>query len=177
MDRAGIVSTIVAASLLGVLIGIVPNDQQRLSVDLWLVAVAAWAGLGLARRALGVVPGERDRLRLPLRFHRQPEPEEPAAPRSLLALEGSFLAAGDNARSYDYRLRPRLRQVTGHRLRVNRGIDLDREPERARLALGDVAWLIDEDDDGAAGEGPAPSPAELTRLLDRSEPHDDGSDR
>lgn len=169
MRRAEIFLVVVSAVVLGAIIAVIPSADQRLSVDLWLVVVAAWAGVSLTRRALGVVPGERDRLRLALRFRRESAEVEPSLPRDLLALEGSLLAAADNGRSYDYRLRPRLRRVTAHRLRVNRGIDLDREPERAAAALGEATSLIDEDV-SIGHDGRAPSPDELARLLDGSEP-------
>jgi hypothetical protein len=44
------------------------------------------------------------------------------------------------------RLRPTLRLIAAHRLAAQRGIDLDREPERAREVLGDETWeLVRED--------------------------------
>lgn len=168
MSRGEVFLTIVAAVVLGAIITVIPDADQRLSVDLWLVTVAALAGLTLLRRALDTVPGERDRLRLAIRFRRDTD-DEPPLPRDLLTLEGSLLTASGNARSFHYRLRPRLRMVTAHRLRINRGIDLDREPTRAAEALGESQWLIDDlaptDDDGRT-----PSSTDLARLLDRSEP-------
>jgi len=175
MGRTAIASTIGAAMLLGLVVAVIPDGQRRLSVDLWLVGVAAWAGISLARQALGVVPSERDRLRLAIRFRPKADEEEPALPRDLLALEGSLLAAADNARTYDHRLRPRLRKIVAHRLRVNRGIDLELDPERAAEALGEAAPLVD--DTSIGDDGRAPSPDELTSLLDRSEPNDPWRDR
>ncbi len=176
MGRTAVLSTIGAAMLLGLVVAVIPDGQRRLSVDLWLVGVAAWAGISLARQSLSVLPGERDRLRLAIRFRPKTAEKEPPLPRDLLALEGSLLAAADNARTYDHRLRPRLRKVVAHRLRVNRGIDLELEPERAADALGDVASLVD--DTAVIGDdGRAPSPDELTLLLDRSEPNDPWRDR
>lgn len=176
MGRSSILSTIGAAMALGFVIAVIPDGQRRLSVDLWLVGVAAWAGGSLARRTLGTVPGQRDRVRLAIRFQPRTEDEEPTLPRDLLALEGSLLAAADNPRAYDHRLRKRLRAVIDHRLRVNQGIDLRLEPDRAATALGDLGSLVDDtatiDDDGRA-----PSPADLSVLLDRSEPDDPGRDR
>lgn len=176
MGRNAVLSTIGAAVVLGLVLAIIPDGQRRLSVDLWLVGVAGWAGFSLARRALSVVPGERDRIRLAIRFQPRTEGEEPTLPRDLLALEGSLLAASDNARTYDHRLRPRLRRVVGHRLRINRGIDLDTEPGRAAEALGEVAPLVDGET-VIGDDGRAPTPDELTMLLDRSEPNDPWSER
>ncbi len=176
MGRTAILSTMSAAVILGLVVAVIPDGQRRLSVDLWLVGVAAWAGVSLARQALSVVPGERDRIRLAVRFRPKAAEEEPTLPRDLLALEGSLLAAASNARTYDHRLRARLRKVVAHRLRVNRGIDLDLEPERAAEALGDVAPLVDGTT-VIGDDGRAPTPDELTLLLDRSEPNDPWRDR
>ncbi len=46
--------------------------------------------------------------------------------------------------SYDlhYRLRPTLRETAAGLLAVRRGITLDREPERARAALGEETWQL-----------------------------------
>jgi hypothetical protein len=48
------------------------------------------------------------------------------------------------ASTYDFhfRLRPTLRETAGGLLAVRRGIDLDRQPERAREALGDETWQL-----------------------------------
>lgn len=168
MNLRGIGFTVMAAMVLGAIIAIVPDGQRRFSVDLWLVGVAAWAGVGLARRALGVVPSERDRLRLAIRFQSQSHDEEPTLPRDLLALEGGLLAGADNPRTYHHRIRPRLRRVVDHRLRINRGIDPDTDPARADAALDDLAWLVDVGPH-MGDDGRSPSPAELATLLDRTE--------
>jgi hypothetical protein len=41
-----------------------------------------------------------------------------------------------------YRLRPILREIAAHRLRVEHGIDLDRSPEAARRLLGEAAFEV-----------------------------------
>jgi hypothetical protein len=48
------------------------------------------------------------------------------------------------ASTYDlhFRLRPTLRETAAGLLAVRRGIDLDRQPERARAALGDETWQL-----------------------------------
>lgn len=169
MNLRGIGFTIMAAMALGSIVAIVPDGQRRFSVDLWLVGVAAWAGIGLARHALGVMPSERDRLRLAIRFQSPAADEEPTLPRDLQALEGSLLAGADNPRTYHHRIRPRLRRVVEHRLRINRGIDPEADRARADAALDDLAWLVDDSPD-IGDDGRSPTPAELTTLLDRTDP-------
>ncbi len=165
LDRAAVVSTVVAGIAFGLLLSIVPGGQRRLSIDLWLVGVAAWAGVGLVRRALSPVPTVGATLRLPIRFRPRPDPEDTFVPRGVATLEGGILASTDNPRSYDHRLRPRLRAVAEHQLRINHGVDPTTEPERAAEALGDVAWLVD---DGVSERSPRPD--EIERLLDRLSP-------
>ena len=48
------------------------------------------------------------------------------------------------ASTYDlhFRLRPTLRETAAGLLAVRRGIDLDRQPERARSALGEETWQL-----------------------------------
>jgi hypothetical protein len=45
-----------------------------------------------------------------------------------------------------HRLRPRLRALASGLLAASRGVDLDRDPERARRALGDEAWDLTRSD-------------------------------
>ena len=46
--------------------------------------------------------------------------------------------------TYDlhFRLRPTLRETAWRLLAVRRGIDLDRQPDRARAALGEDTWQL-----------------------------------
>jgi hypothetical protein len=39
-------------------------------------------------------------------------------------------------------MRPLLRQIAAHRLRVHYGVGLDREPERARELVSSPAWEV-----------------------------------
>ncbi|MEL6983309.1 MAG: hypothetical protein AAFO29_12865 [Actinomycetota bacterium] len=176
MNLRGIGPIVTVAVLLGLFVALGPEDRRQFSVDLWLVGVAVWAGVGLARQALGVVPAERDRLRLALRFDSRADEHEPPLPRDLLALEGSLLSGADNPRTFHFRIQNRLRRVVEHRLRINRGIDPETDSVAAAAALGDVAWLIDADLD-MSDDGRSPTPAELMTLLDRTELPAPRSDR
>ncbi len=70
----------------------------------------------------------------------------PAGERSQLAelarVEREVSLATGTAFDVHYRLRPALREVAAHRLATRRGIDLDRDPQAARAALGDEVWAI-----------------------------------
>lgn len=176
--RRGVISLILWGLAFGLLIAVPPGQDRRLSIDLWLIGVTAWLGIGLAGRALGVAPRFRPGLRPPIRLATgrpyalgwrwpflTPRPEvERAAPRSLLALEGTVAASVENPRAFAHRLRPRLRTVASHRLAIDRGVDLDRSPDRIGDLLGRSAVLVD---DSRREVDRAPTTAELAELLDR----------
>jgi hypothetical protein len=70
------------------------------------------------------------------------------------------------------RLRPLLREIAAHRLRVRYGIELDSEPARARELVGPVAWEVVRPDrlppDDRLAAGPSVSSfRELVNDLER----------
>ncbi len=160
-SRGGLVSTLVAAAAFGFVIAVVPDGQRRVSIDLWLVGVSAWAGLALTRRALEPVPMRSTGLRPALWLRTRRDGAPIRRPRGVGAVEGSLVVSSDNPRSYDHRLRPRLRAIADHQLRVNHGID-PAETDRVAAVLGDLAWLVDD----APADRP-PTVDEIDRLLDR----------
>lgn len=181
--RRGILSLVLWAMVFGFVIAVPPGEDRRLSIDLWLIGVTTWLGIGLAGRALGVAPRTPGGLRTPIRlptdrtwvlgwrwpFLTVPPEAEPSAPRSLLTLEGTVAASVENPRAFAHRLRPRLRAVATHRLAVDRGIDLDRNPERAHAVLGRSAWLVAP----PIGEADrTPTVDDVAELLDRLDQND-----
>ncbi len=158
-------STLAAGLAVGAVLALAPGDQRRVSIDLWLIGVAIWAGVGLARRALTAAPTQTTRFRPLVHLVRRRETESTPTPRGVVTLEGSLLASIENPRSFHHRVRPRLRAVVAHQLRLDRGIELETEPERAARVLGSSAWLIDDPAPGT--EDRAPTPDDIHRLLDR----------
>jgi hypothetical protein len=61
-------------------------------------------------------------------------------PRDLVRLEREVHLAQANSLYLHVRLRRTLREIATHRLRVHEGIDLDRDHDAARAALGREAW-------------------------------------
>jgi hypothetical protein len=165
MSAARLVLVAVSALAFGFLMAVPPGGERRLSIDLWLAGVALWAGVAVAWRAVTVVPTTRAGLRLPLRFRNPPDDPSDRIPRSLVSLESTVLASHENDRAFAHRLRPRLVDLADHRLRVHHGVDPAVEPERARLVLGDTAWLIDP-----TVTGRTPTRDDLDDFLDRLEP-------
>jgi hypothetical protein len=60
---------------------------------------------------------------------------------------------------FHVRLRPVLREIAAHRLRVRYGVELDREPERARELLSAEVWDVVRADRPPPTERLAPGPS------------------
>lgn len=84
----------------------------------------------------------------------------------LLETERLVDAARASAGAMDRRLRPALREIAAGRLR-SQGIDLQRDPERARMALSEPLWQLISPDAPPPEDRRAPGlqPAELDPLL------------
>ncbi|MHB8618409.1 MAG: hypothetical protein ACYDAG_02380 [Chloroflexota bacterium] len=63
-------------------------------------------------------------------------------PAEIERLETLAMLAAGSAADLHYRLRPLLRDIASQRLAVHRAIDMDRQPEQARLALGPATWEL-----------------------------------
>ena len=98
-------------------------------------------------------------------------PPGPRRPEDLVRLEDQIALALGAALDVYVRLRPLLREAAAERLRTRHGIDLDRDPARARSLLGDEAWaLLRPDLEPPADRfGPGISQARLGRVLDAVE--------
>jgi hypothetical protein len=71
----------------------------------------------------------------------EPEREEEPLPE-LARLEREVTLGVASTYDLHFRLRPTLRDTAAGLLAVRRGIDLDRQPERARAVLGDDVWQV-----------------------------------
>ncbi len=63
-------------------------------------------------------------------------------PRELARLEREVHLGEASAFYLHFRLRTTLRRIAEHRLSARRGIDLGRDPQAARVALGEQAWEL-----------------------------------
>jgi hypothetical protein len=151
---------------LGLIAGVVPGEQQRLSVDIWLALVATATVMIVGRQALSTLPTDYRRWRPIVRFDRRAGDgtERRSGPRDLRALQGTLVAAEGSDRAFALRLRPRLIELADHRLRTVHGIDTGGRPHTAESVLGDAAWMVDAD-----ASSRAPTLEEIERLLDRME--------
>jgi hypothetical protein len=85
-----------------------------------------------------------------------------------LALDREVELSRMDAFHFHVRMRPLLRDVAAYRLRVHYGVELDREPERARELLPAELWEVVRSDRPPPSERLAPGPtlAQQRRLLD-----------
>ena len=84
----------------------------------------------------------------------------------LALLEGITRDALEHPRVYALRVRPRLQAIAEHHLPITRGIDVSTDTDRARTAMGELAWMLDP-----TVVDRTPTLTELERFLDLVEPN------
>jgi hypothetical protein len=135
-----IVEAIVLPTIALAVVAAVAPGRLGLALQIYALLLAAIALLGVLsglRRAYP--PPERSVVDEAL----EREPSEPDAPPSDLArIEREVTLGVASTYDFHFRLRPTLRETAAALLAVRRGIDLDREPDRARQALGDEIWEL-----------------------------------
>jgi hypothetical protein len=104
-------------------------------------------------------------------FERDPEkPEPPPLIAELERIDRLVVLGAANEFDLHYRLRPLLRQLAGERLYGHYGVDLDRDPGRARQLLGEELWqLVSAEREVGRRTGPGLPPAELAGHVERLE--------
>jgi hypothetical protein len=134
--RAVVVGALVSAGAAAALL--FTSGARARIVDVYVVVLAAVVMLALYRAVRLTAPPRQSafayglaRLRLPRDARSAEVPEERDVVLSRL-----------NAFHYYIRVRPVLREIAEHRLRSRFGIDLEREPERARELVPSVAWEV-----------------------------------
>ncbi len=159
------------ALALGLVVALPIGGQQRISVELWFVALAIWLLIGLAAALVRAAPPHGDRraglfpavtrwlARLGSRTG-----SEATVLKDHRYLEALVKRAVNNDRSHARRLRPRLQAIVDYQLFLRHGIDPATQPQQAlavqRRLFGDTAWLLDP-----TVTDRTPTVAELDRFL------------
>jgi len=124
----------------------------------WGLAVRSWmVGLGMviATVLIGTSLATHPRLAIPAVRLRRPAAADKGRPPGLEEVERAIDFGSWNQSDLQHRLRPILLEVAEHRLGSRRGIDYERQPERARAVLGEDLWgLLNADGPGKSGRGP-----------------------
>jgi hypothetical protein len=101
---------------------------------------------------------------------RREQPAGRAAIDQLTRIDRLVALGCSSAFDLHYRLRPLLRELTSERLHASHGVDLDREPDRARPLLGDELWsVVRRDRELDHRYGPGLPTAELASIVERLE--------
>jgi hypothetical protein len=134
-------------------------------VDVYLLVLAAVIMLALFRaaRALRARYAESP-FELAVAALRAPDETDPAP----LSTEREVELSRIEAVHFHVRARPLLREIAAHRLRTKYGVELDREPERARELLPADVWEVVRPERPFPTDrlAPGPSYAEQRKLLD-----------
>lgn len=142
------------ALALGLVIALPVGGQQRVSVELWLVALTVWLLIGLAATLVRAAPphGGRRPWLFPaftpwLKGVRRRSQPGGSTLKDQRHLEALITRAVGNERSHARRLRPRLQALVEHQLFFGHGVDPTTQPQQASAirhrVFGDTAWLVD----------------------------------
>lgn len=156
-----------ATGLLLTLAATFPGRRWDLVAGYELVLGAiALAALAAALRRLRP---QRWEARTPFDARHDREPK--AKPLAELERIDRLLVLGAaNAFDAHHRVRPFFRELAAERLHAHHGVDLDREPERARELLGEELWeLVRPDRALGRRSGPGLPIQDATRLADALE--------
>jgi hypothetical protein len=118
-------------------LAIFTDGLRALILDLWLLGIAAVLLLALYRTARLLAPGHPSPLDAALARMRPRE-----APVPELALERDVALSRAMEFHFHVRLRPVLREIAAHKLRSRYGVELEREPARARELVPARAWAV-----------------------------------
>ena len=148
---------------LGVALVLAPN-RAALEVHVWLLVVLGIALAACLTAVRSAYPRAASPFAASLRQLPVPAVERPAA---LARLEREVSMAGTASFDVHYRLRPSLVELATGLLFSRRGIDLEREPERAQAVLGDETWELVRPDRPAPLQrhGAGIDPAHLERVV------------
>ena len=122
---------------LGAALALAP-DRVDLEVHVWLLVVLGLALLSLIGLVRSAYPSTPSPFAASLRQSRGIV----ARPGALVRLQREVSMAGSAAFDVHYRLRPALIELAAGLLSWRRGIDLEQEPERAQVVLGEDVWEL-----------------------------------
>ena len=134
-----------------------------LVLDAWIVAMAAVLLLALLRTMHELAPAPPS----PFDAARARMAARPPSPPELV-LKRDVELAEMNALHFHVRLLPVLRTIAAHRLRIRYGVDLEREPLRAREIVAPELWRAIDPDRPPPDDrlGPGPSVRTMAALVD-----------
>ena len=142
---------------------LVAPQRATLAIHVWLLVELGLAFLAFMRLVQSLYPRTSSPFDGSLRRAQVPAER----PGSLNRLEREVSMAGSAAFDVHFRLRPVITELATELLSSRRGIDLERDPARARAAIGDDVWEIVRPDRTQPAErhGSGIGEAELGRVV------------
>ena len=131
-------SVVFATGGLVAALGLRPISTERILAAYTLVL----AGIALAALTRAARSAVDERAASQFEEALRAPPMQPMRPPELVRTERELTLGTANAGHLHLRLLPLLRECAAARLAAGHGIDLERRPEAARLALGEDAWEL-----------------------------------
>jgi hypothetical protein len=139
MRRAWRVIQLLLVPSLALLLALLLAPQRAtLEIHVWLLVVLGLAFVAFMRLVQELYP----RVSSPFDGSLRRSQAAVERPGSLSRLEREVSMAGSAAFDVHFRLRPVVTGLANELLSSRRGIDIERDPERAHEALGDDVWEI-----------------------------------
>ncbi len=135
------VSTIAYAiigALIALLVVVIGVDRTDYVVDAYLVYAGGLVALAASRIARGAFPSPHGTVPAVL----SGSPRRYVHPESLAAMEDDVALAQADKFDLHFRLRPVVREICAAGLAAQSGIELDRQPDRARERLSPATWEL-----------------------------------
>jgi hypothetical protein len=135
------ISTVAYAVFGGVIAGLVlllGVDRTDLVLDAYLVYAGGLVALAASRIARGAFPPPHGTVPAVV----SGSPRRYVHPESLAAMEDDVALAQADGFDLHFRLRPVLREICAAGLAAQSGIELDRQPARARERLSPATWEL-----------------------------------
>ena len=153
------------AVLLGLVLAL--PGQRGLFVGIYELTLGAIGILAI----LGALRAKQPRAWELSPFERPPErPPRPEQVAELERLDRVLVMASTSAFDVHHRLRPLVRSLAAERLYAHHGVDLEREPERAKALAGDELWeLLRPDRELGRRSGPGLPVPVTSRVVDELE--------
>jgi len=147
---------------LAVALVLAPN-RAEFEIHVWLLVILGLACVVLLRAVHNAYPTGHSPFLASLRVTSL----RPERPSSLARTERELSMAGAAAFDVHFRLRPVLAELAADLLSTRRGIELERNPERAHAVLGDEVWAIVRPDrpEPAQRHAPGLDHAQLDRIV------------
>jgi hypothetical protein len=156
----------VAVTTVALAVALALGAAQDVALAACVLFLTALALIGLVRETVAVLPASDDLGEL----LRRPESREERVPQ-LATLERRLDSARWSTLDLHHRMRPLVCEIAAARLVRSHGVDLEREPERARALVGPHVWELVRPEREPPQERLAPGwpPKELWALVEELE--------